>query len=78
MYERNNNSQLQQIEALGIMIGKLSRAYTKSHVKRLKAGKCKPKSGIIYIDIINDLERCADQAQNIAESIVPEGKRVKR
>jgi len=78
MYERHNNSQLPQIETLENKIDKLSAELTKSHVKRLKAGKCKPKSGIIFIDIINDLERCADQAENIAVSIVPEGKKVKR
>jgi len=78
MYEHHDNSQLPQIETLENKIDKLSRELTKSHVKRLKAGKCKPKSGIIYIDIINDLERCADQAENIAVSIIPDGKRGKR
>jgi len=78
MYERNDSSRLPQIETLKNKIEKFAKAFTKSHVKRLKAGKCKPKSGIIYIDIINDLERCADQAENIAVSIVPDGKRVRR
>ncbi len=41
-----------------------------NHIERLKQGICEPRGGVIYTDMINDLERCADHAMNIAESIL--------
>ena len=69
MYEQQDNSQLPQVETLENKINKLSAEFTKSHVKRLKNGNCKPKSGIIFVDIISDLERSADQAESIALAV---------
>ena len=33
-------------------------------------GKCSGQSGIMFIDIVNHLERIGDRAMNIAEAIV--------
>ena len=41
-----------------------------NHIGRLKLGICEPRGGVIYTDMVNDLERCADHAMNIAESIL--------
>ena len=41
-----------------------------NHIERLKQGICEPRGGVIYTDMVNDLERCADHAMNIAESIL--------
>ena len=42
----------------------------KAHVKRLTKEECTPESGMIYSDILSELERVADHATNIAFSIV--------
>lgn len=39
------------------------------HVERLINGQCEPYGGVIYSDIITDLERCADHAIDIAFSL---------
>ena len=41
-------------------------ALRKKHIDRLKEKKCTPKSGVIFLETINALERVADHAMNIA------------
>lgn len=36
------------------------------HIERLNSGKCQPAVGIVFIDILSNLERVADHAHNIA------------
>lgn len=43
------------------------------HIRRLSKGKCGPESGVIFLDIISNLERIADHATNIAEYVSAEG-----
>ena len=62
------SSQLKQIEKLEEKVDELSKAFANNHTQRLKAKTCEPKSGVIFIDMISDLERIADHAENIAES----------
>lgn len=40
-----------------------------SHVKRISKGKCTARAGMIYTDLITDLERVADHATNIAHYV---------
>lgn len=41
--------------------------YFKKQMQRLKKGKCKPQSGIIFSEILTDFERMGDHALNIAQ-----------
>ncbi len=45
-----------------------------NHVRRLMAGECDPRGGIMFTDMVTDLERCADHAINIAYAIEGEHK----
>ncbi|WP_422443679.1 Na/Pi cotransporter family protein [Thermoanaerobacterium sp. DL9XJH110] len=40
------------------------------HIKRLNEGKCNPSSGVIYLDVLNNLERVGDHAFNLASYIL--------
>lgn len=51
-------------------IDKAERRLRKNHIRRLNEGKCQVVSGILYIDIVSDLERIGDHANNIAESVL--------
>lgn len=42
------------------------------HIKRLSKGKCEPESGVIFLDIISNLERISDHAVNIADYVKAE------
>ena len=36
------------------------------HIARLNAGGCSPGAGVIFIDILSNLERVGDHANNLA------------
>ena len=54
---------LQQAEQT---VDDMTESLRKKHIDRLKEKKCTPKSGVIFLETINCLERVADHAMNIA------------
>ncbi|OGV54433.1 MAG: hypothetical protein A2017_03890 [Lentisphaerae bacterium GWF2_44_16] len=48
-------------------INKYAKSFEKEHVKRLKKGSCDIVVGIIFIEILAELERVGDHLTNIAE-----------
>ncbi|OGW74629.1 MAG: hypothetical protein A2Z72_06195 [Omnitrophica bacterium RBG_13_46_9] len=44
----------------------------KSHVNRLNDGKCNLKAGIMFIDLVDNLEKVGDHLSNIAQSVIGE------
>jgi len=74
-YEQENVLLLPEINAMEQEIDRLSGEYTDNHIERLKIASCEPKSGVIFTDMITDLERSADHANNIAFSILLDGKK---
>ncbi|MFA9423026.1 MAG: Na/Pi cotransporter family protein [Sedimentibacter sp.] len=50
-------------------IDKLYKILRKNHIERLNNYICEPSAGIIFLDIIGNLERIGDHSSNIAESI---------
>lgn len=53
-------------------IDELERKYRKKHIIRMNEGLCNPSAGIIFVDIISNLERIGDHAVNIAEEVLGE------
>jgi phosphate:Na+ symporter len=47
-------------------IGQLQRSLRRNHLDRLCRGDCQPQVGIILVEVLNNLERIADHATNIA------------
>ena len=41
--------------------------FFKKQMQRLKKGKCKPQSGIVFSEVLTDFERMGDHALNIAQ-----------
>ncbi len=42
------------------------------HIKRLSDGKCLPSNGVVFLDILSNLERMSDHAKNVAECVQEE------
>ncbi|QVY60359.1 Na/Pi cotransporter family protein [Cytobacillus gottheilii] len=55
-------------------IDQMERKLRKQHIQRLNEGLCTGQSGIVYVDIVSNLERIGDHAVNIAEAILGEAK----
>ena len=68
-YEKQDRTRLQEIQQLEDKVDELAALFVKNHFKRLKAKECKPKSGVVFMDVINDLEKSADNAERIVLSL---------
>lgn len=55
------------------LIDKMERTFRKNHILRLNEGSCTPQAGMVFVDIVSNLERIGDHAVNIAEAVL--GKR---
>jgi len=75
VFERESVSSLPEVRTLEQEIDKYAVEFTENHISRLKIASCEPKSGVIFTDMIVDLERSADHANNIAFSLLSEGKK---
>ncbi|KMK76037.1 Na/Pi cotransporter family protein [Alkalihalobacillus pseudalcaliphilus] len=53
-------------------IDKMERTLRKKHIKRLNEGVCTGSAGIVFVDIISNLERIGDHSVNIAEAVLEE------
>src|SRR5699024_9530705 len=53
-------------------IDKMERAYRKKHIIRMNESRCTGSAGIVFVDIISNLERIGDHAVNIAEEVLGE------
>ena len=49
----------------------LEKVLRKAHIERINTKKCYPL-GVIYLDVLSNLERVADHATNIAQLVVEE------
>lgn len=52
------------------LIDKMERKFRKKHILRLNEGACSPQAGIVFVDIVSNLERIGDHSVNIAEAIL--------
>lgn len=54
------------------LLDKMERKFRKLHINRVNEGICSGQAGIVFVDIISNLERIGDHAVNIAESVLGE------
>jgi phosphate:Na+ symporter len=54
------------IDVLEEEIDSKEQSMRKSHIERLNHGECNPQSGVIFIDILSNMERIGDHAHNFA------------
>ena len=60
---------INEVEMLESQVDDLSVSLADHHVARIKNKKCTPKNGMLYLDMLNNLERIADHADNLATSV---------
>ena len=48
----------------------MERNLRKKHIRRLNEGSCQPAAGVLFLDVISNLERIGDHASNIAIAVL--------
>lgn len=69
IFETEDYSRLGRIEELESAVDDMQTELVNNHVKRLLANSCEPLAGVVFTDIVTDLERCSDHAINIAYAL---------
>ena len=44
--------------------------FRRSHVQRMSEGRCTPEAGLIFIDLVDNIEKIGDHLTNIAQAII--------
>lgn len=60
------------VENMENRVDKMEDEFREKHIGRLSKGKCTPENGVIFLDILSNLERIADHANNIAGYVTVE------
>jgi len=66
LFDTLSEETLEKIHYLKRYIDNLANEYTENHIQRLKNEKNNPRGGVIFINMVMNLERCADHANNVA------------
>lgn len=53
-------------------VDELEEEFREKHIQRLSKGKCAPESGVLFLEMLSNLERISDHANNIAGYIMLE------
>jgi len=69
IFETGDYSRLLEAECLEARVDEAREKLTQSHIRRLMDSACEPRGGVVFCDLITDLERCSDHAINIATSL---------
>lgn len=73
VYEDNAFDQLKVVQDFEDQIDEMKDEAMDAHVKRFMDQICEPLGGVIFTDMVTDLERCSDHAVNIAYAITGQG-----
>ncbi len=66
-----NNEQLAlEVASQEDVLDKMERQFRKNHIIRVNEGRCSGQAGIMFVDILSNLERIGDHSTNIAEAVL--------
>ena len=51
-------------------LNKMQIDFRRSHVKRMSEGICSPEAGLIFIDLVDNVEKVGDHLTNIAQAVI--------
>ncbi len=69
IFSTEDYAQIDQLEEIESRVDDLQKILIDRHVDRLMSSVCNPTGGVIFSDIVTDLERCSDHAINIAYAL---------
>ncbi|GEK35277.1 Na/Pi cotransporter family protein [Kurthia sibirica] len=69
-FENTNIKAALEVLSMEDNIDMLERKLRKRHIHRMNEGLCTPAAGIVFADIISNLERVGDHASNVAKAVL--------
>ena len=69
-FENNDVALARQVEPLEEVIDIMVEKLRDQHIKRLKNGICSIDTGVVFLDVLNNVERISDHCSNIAARLV--------
>ena len=70
IFDLNEYDRIPEAEKKENLVDDIQDEIVEAHAERLMAGNCDPLGGVIFTDLVTDLERCSDHAINIANSFI--------
>jgi len=70
IFNSRSITRLPEMDKLEEHVDYFALACVENHIQRLQDELCDPRGGVIFTDMVSDLERCSDHANNIAYSIL--------
>ena len=70
IFDLNEYDRIPEAEKKEDLVDDIQDEIVEAHAERLMAGNCDPLGGVIFTDLVTDLERCSDHAINIANSFI--------
>ena len=67
--EKDEEKALRIIQLEGT-VDEMERFFRKKHIQRMSKGACYSNAGVIFVDILSNLERISDHCVNIAEAVL--------
>lgn len=64
-----DTEQVNQVDALERTVDNMEKELKENHLRRLSKKECIPRAGLLFTDMIVDLERVGDHATNIAYAV---------
>lgn len=62
----NNMEEIRKVSKLEDMVDNLEEEMRDKHIERLSNNQCNPSAGVVFLDILSNLERISDHAYNLA------------
>ena len=69
-FRNNDIKKAEDVEPLEQVVDYLKDEMMTRHIQRMKDGKCSIEAGIIWTDLLTDLERTSDHGSNVAGCII--------
>jgi phosphate:Na+ symporter len=71
-FEQEDKELAREVASGDDIIDEEEKRLRKRHIERINTKKCYPGAGVIYLDLLSNLERVADHANNIAYLVLEE------
>jgi len=68
-FAKEDKDMAQAVIEKGRELRQLERSLRKNHTSRINQKLCVPQSGVIYLDLLSNLQRVADHSTNLAEVV---------